>query len=62
MRDIHFVPHGFVEKSLDAVFEDMPVDVVKTGMLGSAETIQVIGKAVKKWAVKKLVVDPVIPN
>jgi hydroxymethylpyrimidine/phosphomethylpyrimidine kinase len=59
VRAIHFVPEEFVQKSLDAVFEDMPVDVIKTGMLGSARTINIIAETVKKYGVKKVVVDPV---
>ncbi|KAF8253980.1 thiamine biosynthesis protein [Wilcoxina mikolae CBS 423.85] len=60
VRAIHYVPEEFVEQSLAAVFEDMPVDVIKTGMLGSAKTIDVIAKIIDKWKVKKLVLDPVI--
>jgi hydroxymethylpyrimidine/phosphomethylpyrimidine kinase len=59
VRDIHFVPKEFVQKSLEAVFEDMPVDVVKTGMLGSAGTIGTVAKVLKKYNVTKIVIDPV---
>jgi hydroxymethylpyrimidine/phosphomethylpyrimidine kinase len=61
VKAIHLVPAEHVRKSLDAVFEDIPVDVVKTGMLGSVETIDVIVEAVAKYGVKKIVVDPVSP-
>ena len=57
--DIHVIPAGFVKKSLDAVFQDMPVDVVKTGMLTSGNTIEVVGDTMKQWKVEKLVLDPV---
>jgi hydroxymethylpyrimidine/phosphomethylpyrimidine kinase len=59
VRDIHVVPAEFVRKCLDAVFEDMPVDVVKTGMLTSTSTIEVVGDVMKQWKVDKLVLDPV---
>jgi len=59
VRDIHYVPEEFVEKSLAAVFEDMPVDVVKMGMLGSAKTIDIVAKTMEEWKVTKLVLDPV---
>ncbi|KAI5821359.1 Phosphomethylpyrimidine kinase-domain-containing protein [Pyronema omphalodes] len=60
VRDIHFVPKEFVQKSLEAVFEDMPVDVVKTGMLGSAGTIGAVATILKKYNVTKIVIDPVM--
>ncbi|KAA8903869.1 Phosphomethylpyrimidine kinase-domain-containing protein [Sphaerosporella brunnea] len=60
VRAIHCVPEEHVRKSLDAVFEDMPVDVVKTGMLGSAGTINIIAEAIEKYGVEKIVVDPVM--
>ncbi|KAI5858837.1 thiamine biosynthesis protein Thi-4 [Tricharina praecox] len=60
VRDIFVIPAEFVKKSLDAVFEDMPVDVVKTGMLTSAATIEVVADAMKQWKVEKLVLDPVL--
>lgn len=62
VRDIFVIPAEFVKKSLDAVFEDMPVDVVKTGMLTSAATIEVVADAMKQWKVEKLVLDPVSAN
>lgn len=37
----------------------MPVDVVKTGMLTSTSTIEVVSDVMKQWKVDKLVLDPV---
>ena len=59
VKNVHYIPAEIVEQSLAAVFEDMPVDVVKTGMLGSATVIEIIARAVEKYAVDRLVVDPV---
>ena len=37
---IHPVPAEFVAEQIDAVLADIPIDVVKTGMLFSAEIIR----------------------
>ena len=49
-----------VAKQLDAVFSDIKVEAVKIGMVSRAETIKVIAEGLKKWAVKKIVLDPVM--
>merc|ERR1712093_922107 len=40
--DIHYTPPDFVRKLIDACISDVGVDVVKTGMLASAETIKIV--------------------
>lgn len=52
---------GFITACLDAVFTDVGVDVVKTGMLSSQETIATITSYLKKHhADKASVIDPVL--
>ncbi|KAG9246359.1 thiamine biosynthesis protein-like protein (Thi-4) [Calycina marina] len=58
--DIHPIPPDFVRKSIDACISDIGVDVVKTGMLASAETIEVVADAIKRCDVKVTVMDPVM--
>ncbi|KAI0145876.1 Phosphomethylpyrimidine kinase-domain-containing protein [Hypoxylon sp. NC0597] len=58
--DIHHVPSEFVRKQIDAVFRDIPPGVVKTGMLASARTIEIIAQALKDYHVETLVLDPVM--
>ncbi|HMN02625.1 MAG TPA: bifunctional hydroxymethylpyrimidine kinase/phosphomethylpyrimidine kinase [Geobacter anodireducens] len=57
---IHGVPPAFVADQLDAVFSDIPVDVVKTGMLFSAETIVAIASKLVEYRRRMVVVDPVM--
>ncbi|KXX79814.1 putative hydroxymethylpyrimidine/phosphomethylpyrimidine kinase 2 [Madurella mycetomatis] len=57
--DVHHVPAEFLKKQIDAVIEDVGVDVVKTGMLASAGTIETIADALEAHNVQTLVVDPV---
>ncbi|KAK0099872.1 hypothetical protein ONS95_013301 [Cadophora gregata] len=58
--DIHYTPPGFVRKLIDTCISDIGVDVVKTGMLASAETIQVVAEALRAHHVPATVIDPVM--
>ncbi|EKG20044.1 hypothetical protein MPH_02675 [Macrophomina phaseolina MS6] len=58
--DIHHTPSSFVRKQIDACIEDIGVDVVKTGMLASASTIEVVANALKEHSVPVSIVDPVM--
>ena len=53
------VPPKTVESQLDAVFDDLRIDAVKTGMIYSAEIAEVVARKLKKEDVP-LVVDPVL--
>lgn len=57
---IHTIPPAFLRKQIDAVFEDMGVDVVKTGMLAGAETVSAVVAALEGRGFRALVVDPVM--
>lgn len=57
---IHSVPVSMVEDQLEAVLCDIPVDVVKTGMLHSAETVEVVAQKLKEYGRRITVVDPVM--
>jgi hydroxymethylpyrimidine/phosphomethylpyrimidine kinase len=54
------VPAEFVKAQIDAVMGDIGADAVKIGMLHSAELIAVVAEALKRHAVQKIVVDPVM--
>lgn len=57
---IHGVPPSFVAEQLDAVLGDIPVHVVKTGMLYSAPIIEVLAEKLVRHDKKILVLDPVM--
>jgi len=57
---IHGVPPEFVADQLDAVLADIPVDVVKTGMLYSAEIIAIVADRLRTSQRRLTVVDPVM--
>ncbi|KAF1982236.1 thiamine biosynthesis protein-like protein (Thi-4) [Aulographum hederae CBS 113979] len=60
VEGIHEVPSEFVRKCVDAVVGDVGVDVVKTGMLASAETITVVAEAIIRHKIPITVIDPVM--
>jgi hydroxymethylpyrimidine/phosphomethylpyrimidine kinase len=56
---VHEVPPQFVRAQLEAVFDDLGVDAVKTGMLFSAPVIETVADFLEAHPVP-LVVDPVL--
>lgn len=61
VRAVHMVPPEIVRSQIDAVFDDMPVGVVKTGMLGTSEAVSVVCEALRRRpSLPPLVVDPVL--
>jgi hydroxymethylpyrimidine/phosphomethylpyrimidine kinase len=56
---VHEVPADFVRAQLEAVFDDLGVDAVKTGMLFSAPLIETVADFLSEHTVP-LVVDPVL--
>lgn len=49
-----------IEAQLDAIYDDMGTDAVKTGMLFSEEIIKLVAKKLVQYNVKNIVVDPVM--
>lgn len=60
VREVHTPPVEFLRAQLDAVFDDVQVDAVKIGMLGSAEITHAITEYLDEHPVTHLVVDPVM--
>ncbi|KAK4650867.1 trifunctional hydroxymethylpyrimidine kinase/phosphomethylpyrimidine kinase/thiaminase [Podospora pseudocomata] len=60
VHDIHHVPAEFLRKQIDAVVTDVGVDVVKTGMLASAGTIEAVAEVIREYKLKTVVIDPVM--
>lgn len=57
VRDVHAIPVATVDRQLDAVLDDLPVSTAKTGMLGSAEVVELVAE---RLCHVPLVVDPVL--
>ena len=60
VRAVHGVPPEHVAAQIRAVFDDIGVDAVKVGMLGNAETTRAVAGALKPYAPRHVVLDPVM--
>ena len=54
------VTPAFLARQIDAVFEDIRPDAVKTGMVSSAALIRTIAQRLCAWEAGNIVVDPVM--
>ena len=54
------VSSDFLQKQIDAVFEDIRPDAVKIGMVSSAKLIEVIAERLQYYQAENIVVDPVM--
>ena len=50
----------FLGEQLDCIFEDIPPQAVKIGMVSSAPIIRVIGQKLRQYGAENIVVDPVM--
>ena len=57
---IHLVPAKFVDAQITSVLRDLPVAAVKTGMLATAEIVEVVSRRAVLGDLPNLVVDPVM--
>lgn len=57
---IHYVPPDFVVRQINACINDIGVDVIKIGMLASADTVDAVADALQRHGKPTTVVDPVM--
>jgi len=60
VTDYQEVRMDMIEKQIDDVFEDIPPDAVKIGMLSCCETMLAVAKRLRRWKPRNVVVDPVM--
>eukprot|EP00850_Spirogloea_muscicola_P005568 SM000025S08463 [mRNA] locus=s25:892280:896919:+ [translate_table: standard] len=60
VQGIHALPAAFVGQQVQSVLLDIGADVVKTGMLPSADIISALGQLLRQHHSGALVVDPVL--
>jgi hydroxymethylpyrimidine/phosphomethylpyrimidine kinase / thiaminase len=60
VHDVFPIPASFVSRQIEVCIKDVGVDVVKTGMLASAETIEAVAAVLVANQIKTIVVDPVM--
>ncbi|MBK8987506.1 MAG: bifunctional hydroxymethylpyrimidine kinase/phosphomethylpyrimidine kinase [Chloroflexi bacterium] len=62
VQSVQFLSPDFVTAQLEAVLFDYGADAVKTGFLGRAAIIKAVAAGLRRFAVPRLVVDPVLVN
>ena len=60
VTSIHDVPLDFIAAQMEAVFSDIGVDAVKTGMLSNIEVVKLVVSKMSEYKPPILVVDPVM--
>ena len=60
VRAIEVLSTEIIKKQLEAVLDDMTVDVVKTGMLPSIEIIELVASIIDRYNLSSIIVDPVM--
>jgi len=57
---IHPVPGDFVTAPLESLFDDVRIDAVKIGLLGTADVIEAVATALERYRPPHVVLDPVM--
>ncbi|WP_341394586.1 bifunctional hydroxymethylpyrimidine kinase/phosphomethylpyrimidine kinase [Arthrobacter sp. G119Y2] len=60
VRSVHTPPAGFLREQLEAVGDDVGIDAVKIGMLGSTDLTQTVDAWLAEAGVPAVVLDPVM--
>lgn len=60
VQGVHDVPPEFVERQMESVFSDLAVSAVKIGMIGVAETAEIVAENLDRFDQRKVVLDPVM--
>lgn len=60
VAEVFTLPPAFVRRQVEAVFDDMPVSVVKTGMLANSDIVLAVAEALAARPALPLVLDPVM--
>lgn len=60
VHEVHVPDPAFLRRQVEVVLDDMPVDVVKTGMLASTAVVEVVTDLADADRLPRLVVDPVM--
>jgi hydroxymethylpyrimidine/phosphomethylpyrimidine kinase len=58
--EIQDVRPDMIEKQIDAVFEDIPPDATKIGMLSCRENMLAVAGKLREWKPRNVVIDPVM--
>lgn len=60
VRSVQNINLDIVRDQIEAVFDDIPVDAVKVGMLSEVEIVETVAHTLRKYEPKHIVLDPVM--
>ena len=60
VSSVFHLPSDVIDAQLDAIFSDIPVQTIKTGMLATPDIITTVSTKLAKQTIEHLVVDPVM--
>ncbi|MDZ8119924.1 bifunctional hydroxymethylpyrimidine kinase/phosphomethylpyrimidine kinase [Pontiella agarivorans] len=60
VSNVHPIPPQILEEQIEAVLSDIGANAIKIGMLHSAEIIDVVCRALDRYAIENVVLDPVM--
>jgi len=60
VTNVHPVPNEILQEQIESVLEDIGADAIKIGMLHSSDTIYAVCRALDKYEIKNIVLDPVM--
>jgi hydroxymethylpyrimidine/phosphomethylpyrimidine kinase len=60
VTDVFPIPSKVLSSQLEILLSDIKPDAIKTGMLLTKQAVDAVAKAVRKYKVRNLVIDPVI--
>jgi len=60
VTDYQDIRPDIIQKQINDVFEDIPPDAVKIGMLSCRETMLAVADKLKEWKPRNVVIDPVM--
>lgn len=60
VRSVQTIDNEMIRDQIEAVFDDLPVDAVKIGMLSSPDTVETVASTLEKYEPLQIVLDPVM--
>ncbi|OGP12523.1 MAG: bifunctional hydroxymethylpyrimidine kinase/phosphomethylpyrimidine kinase [Deltaproteobacteria bacterium GWA2_47_9] len=60
VQDVYHVPSAFLVKQLKSIHEDIRIDAIKIGMLGTLENVLAVSQFIEETKVANIVLDPVL--
>lgn len=60
VTDVHVIPAAIVEAQMAALAADLPPDATKSGMLATAELVEVVARGIRRYGFGNYVLDPVM--